>query len=132
MGGEAVTQQMWMQVARCALQAGPACDAYLDRARVDPRPAAADEERGLPARGQVGAYSHPALDGFAGLDAHRHAPGLGSLAQHAELALDHVDVADVDRDQLGKPQAGGVEQLDHGLIADREQIIVDRMVQQAA
>ena len=59
----------------------------------------------------------PLLDGTRRRQPDRDGAFLGALAEDADDAALAVDVVDVEADQLTHPDAGGVEQLQHGAVA---------------
>src|SRR5579862_974749 len=48
----------------------------------------------------------------------RYQPVLVALADHAHVAHVSFDVGDSDAAELGNPEAGGVEEFEHGAIAE--------------
>ena len=54
---------------------------------------------------------------------HGHDAGLVALAEHAHGAVGEIDVRQIEADEFGEPQPGGVEQLHDRLVARRERIV---------
>jgi hypothetical protein len=61
-----------------------------------------------------------ALQPFGGDLAQRHQALLRALAHHAHHVVVEADLEQADADQLGNAQAGGVEQFEHGAVAQAE------------
>ena len=95
-----------MQVPGGTFFQRPAADPRLHGTGVDAVAALAHEQSRLLCSRQPAAHFEPVAHRRPRLAAHGHPPGLGALAGDLQRAVRHVDVAEVDRDQLGQPQAG--------------------------
>ncbi len=62
--------------------------------------------------------------------AHRHQPLLVALAHYAHQALTQTNMLGSEPHQLGNPQAGGVEQLQHCLVPQLQRVIHQRRTQE--
>ena len=62
-------------------------------------------------------------DGERGELAERHDALLRALAAHPHELLVEVDVAEVETDRLGAPEAGGVDELEDRPVAERERAV---------
>jgi len=127
-GGEGMAQGMGR-----GLLENPGLDELLFEVALDASrrqaSAAVVEKQGLvlgrPAAGfQVGA------DGLAGLAAHRHDALLAPLAHNPHQAVIEIEVDDVEGGQLPDPQAGGVEEFEHGPVPQGESVRGVAFVQQ--
>ena len=95
----------------------------------EPRPAHPEEQRGrrTPTRGQHRARAHQVgIERRARVAADRHDALLVALAEQAHDLVGAVvadQVVDVERDGLGDPGAGRVEQLEQRLVAQRGRLV---------
>jgi hypothetical protein len=118
-GGEAVPQHMGRQPvenARLAAVRGQqlpetlAGEATAARGYEKISAGAALEKRAAP-------VPEPSLDGMERGPAHRHQPLFVALAGDAHNAHGRIQIAHGNAAQLGDAQAGGIEQLQHGAVA---------------
>ena len=71
------------------------------------------------------------MNGFACLTPDRHLAGLAALAEHPHQAGSQVESGQVEADQFGQAQAGGVEQFQQRLIATGNEVILDAAIERA-
>ncbi len=82
------------------------------------------DEHGLGIRaGDVGAYLQPVAHGLQRFFADRHHAHARSLAGYGDFAAFDVEPADIQADQFGAPQAGGIHQFEHGQVAQPPVVI---------
>ena len=101
----------------------PAVDdaAHVARSETPPPPV---QEHGLRravgGRHRLAALLEPANQGGCAALVDRQPPLLGALAEHRHRPPVDVDALAVEPAQLGDPEPRGVEQLEHGVVAQRE------------
>jgi hypothetical protein len=133
--GEAVAQHVRMHVGGHAGRLRDARQLQLHHARRDAAPARAQEQGGgvfrpRGERRQLRARRDPFAQGLHGRVADGHGPALAALAQHHDLGFVQVQpaarlvvlgalIAQVQPDQFRQPQAAGIQQFEHGLVAQR-------------
>ncbi|MCY1428544.1 hypothetical protein D9M71_444330 [compost metagenome] len=128
MAGKRVPQHVRVQVlAQLAGTSG--LHAQLNGPWAEPSALLADEY-GAVLRATASAQGQPLFQRLAGLAADRQHAGLAALAVHLHQAARQVELLQVEAGQLRQAQAGGVEQLEHGLVAAGEKFILDCAFQQ--
>ncbi|MNM84701.1 hypothetical protein D3C81_967960 [compost metagenome] len=85
---------------------------------------------GTPAKQFAAGITHVALDPDNRLLAHRHQTLLAALAHHPQHALTQIDLFQGEADQLGHPQATGVQHFKHGPVALADGLAQIRRLQQ--
>src|SRR3954452_8931174 len=123
MRGERVTQHVRMDVLRDALTNRPARHATLHCAGAQRATPLVYEQRVLVRGGDLRAFAQPHLQRFAGESADRYNPRLVSLSQHTYRVVGKIDVAYLQRCELGQAQARRIEQFQYGTIAHRERLV---------
>ena len=117
--GEAVAQQVRVDALEQALLLGELAQAQLHGTRRDRAVAAREDRiRGARAGGRAPFGQRPAR-----VRAHRHAALAAALAQHRHQTVVQVQVAPAQVAQLRQPQAGGIEQLEQGAVAQAQRCI---------
>ncbi|MCY1286076.1 hypothetical protein D9M70_350350 [compost metagenome] len=128
MAGEAVAQHVRVQVLAEFAHAGLA-HAQLDRPRAEAAALLADEHRAV-GRPALRAQRQPGFQRGARLAADRQHAGLAALAVDFDQTGGEVELLEVEADQLGQAQSGGIEQLEQGLVAAGDEVVLDRAVEQ--
>ena len=100
-----------------------------ERARVEPPAARGEKECVVRPAGELRSrIAQVPRDDVGCLLAERDDPLLAALAAHAHVLLFEVDVAQVEPDRLGASEAGGVDELDQRVVAQRERpVAVERV-----
>ena len=116
--GEGVPQPMWMG------------DQSAQGRSVEPASTRREEERVLGAAGEVrSCLAHIACDEARRLLAERYDAVLAAFAEpDVHQFLFEVDVAQVETDGLGAPQACGIDELDECLVSERERPVAAERV----
>ena len=113
--------KVWRSACGWVGEAAQAVEDPADVAGPEPGAAPVHEDR-LGGSGHGGPTpGEPLPEGLRRPIVDRHPALLASLAQHGHRAATQVDPAAVEPAELGDPQAGGVEQLEHGPVT-----LVDR------
>ena len=115
--GERMAQQMRMDMLGNALLPCQRVHAQLHRARVDRCTGAATEDRAVRRHALLGAERAQRGNRVA---ADRHDAGLAALAEHAHFAAVEIQVDPAQADQFGQAQPAGIEQFQHGPVAQRQ------------
>ncbi len=118
--GEAVTQHVRMDIAADALFDRPVLDAVLHGAGAEAFAALVDEQRFFFGRRHAAANREPVTDGFGGVAAQWHDARLAALAGDGNGTFGKVDGVEIEADQFGEAQAGRIEQLEDGAVAQRQ------------
>ena len=101
-----------------------------ERARVEPAAADGEEERVVRAARELRPrVAQVARDEVRGLLAERHDALLAALPADAHVLLLEVDVAEVEADRLRAPEAGGVDELEEGAVAEAERAVTGERVE---
>jgi hypothetical protein len=128
--GERMAQHVRMHPCRQALRQAAPLQPQLDHAHAQTLAALADKQRRFVGAARRCALPGPDRDRFPGLAADRHEAQLAALAEDAHLAGQQVfETRQVERREFGQAQAGGVEQFEHRLVANFQQVFGGRCQQ---
>lgn len=128
MAGEGVPQHVRVQVLAQLADAGLA-HPQLDRPRRQALAAATDEHRTV-FRSGLGAQRQPGFERLARGLADRQLADLVALATHSHQAFLEVQPFEIEADQFREAQPGGIEQLQQGLVAAGDEVILHGTVEQ--
>ncbi len=128
MAGEGVPQHVRVQVLAQLADAGLA-HSQLDRPWRQALAAAADEHRSV-FRSGLGAQRQPGFERLARGLADRQLADLVALAAHSHQAFLEVQPFEIEADQFREAQPGGIEQLQQGLVAAGDEVILHGTVEQ--
>ena len=120
MGGKGVPEGMGRDTLADTGQIGPFFDDVPEGLTTHGVPQAGEKEELVVTGGiePVAAPLQVGVDPLTGRFTDRHQPLLVPLAQGHQIADRQVDLAQLEPDQLRDPQTGGIEQLQHGQVAD--------------
>ena len=118
MGGEGMAQGVWRQRLVDPGHPGLMLDAVPEGLAGHLLSAQAGEQHitGATAEQLVTGIAHVAFNPHDGLLPHRHQTLLAALAHHPQNALAQIDLFQGQADQLGYPQAAGIQHFEHGPI----------------
>jgi hypothetical protein len=123
-----VSEHVRVQVLAQLAHAGLAYP-QLDRAGAEALALTADEHGAILWIGQRAQWQ-PGVHRFTRLAPDRQLARLVALAAHPHQPGGQVEAVEIETDQLGQAQAGGVEQLEHGLVATGDKIVLHSAIQQ--
>ncbi len=128
MAGEAVAQHVRMQ-ALAQLAGAGSLHPFVHRALAETAALLADEYRAV---GRIGQrpQRQPGAQRLARLASYRQLTLLVALADDSYQPGGQVEPVEIQTDQLGQAQPGGIEQLEHGLVATGDEVVLDSTVQQ--
>ena len=123
MGGERVPKQVRVNMQGYPLKPRPACNPGLDGAWTESTTVSSDEQRRLTGGGERLPLAEPVLQGFEGFATHGHDAHLATLAGDAHGLIPCIERLEIECDEFGKTQPGGIQQFHDGPIAHGESVV---------